>query len=86
MACGTPVLTSSVSATAGVSRATRRCSSTRSRSDAIRDGLRQLLVDSDLRAEYARRGIERAAQFSWARAADETRAVYHRVVSGGRPA
>ena len=85
MACGVPVLTSRVSATAEVAGDAALLVDPQS-VDAIRDGLRQLLVDRDLRAEYARRGIERAAQFGWERAADETRAVYHRVVSGGRPA
>ncbi len=85
MACGTPVLTSRVSATAEVAGDAALLVDPQS-VDAIRDGLRRLLVDRDLRAEYARRGLERAAQFSWARAADETRAVYHRVASGGRPA
>ena len=84
MACGVPVLTSRVSATAEVSGDAALLVDPHS-VDAIRDGLRQLLVDGDVRAAYARRGIERAAQFSWERAADETRAVYHRVVSGGSP-
>src|SRR3990172_1813865 len=84
MACGVPVLTSCVSATAEVAGDAALLVDPRS-VDAIRDGLRRLLLDSDLRAEYARRGIERAAEFSWARAAEETRAVYYRVVGGGNP-
>ncbi|TAK66693.1 MAG: glycosyltransferase family 1 protein, partial [Dehalococcoidia bacterium] len=84
MACGTPVLTSRVSATAEVAGDAALLVDPQS-VDEIGDRLRQLLVDRDLRAEYARRGIERAAQFSWGRAADETRAVYHRAVSGGSP-
>lgn len=85
MACGVPVLTSRVSATAEVAGDAALLVDPQS-VDEIRDGLRRLLVDRELRAECARRGIERAACFSWERAADETRAVYHRVVTGGRPA
>lgn len=81
MACGTPVLTSNISATAEIA------------SDAavlvdpldvasIRDGLRGLLTDSIVRDHYARRGLARAAQFSWQRAANETHAVYERVMLG----
>jgi len=81
MACGVPVLTSNISATAEVASDAALLVAPTSL-DAICDGLRLLLRDADLRADYARRGIERAAQFSWRRAADETHAVYSRVVSG----
>ncbi len=82
MACGTPVLTSNISATAEVAGNAALLVDPMS-VDAIAGGLRRLLRDGELRADYARRGIERAAQFSWRRAADETHDVYARVVSGG---
>lgn len=82
MACGVPVLTSNVSATAEVAGDAALLVDPTS-VDAIRDGLRRLLCDADSRAELARRGVDRAAQFSWGRAAEETRAVYRHVVSGG---
>jgi glycosyltransferase involved in cell wall biosynthesis len=85
MACGVPVLTSRVSATAEVAGEAALLVDPES-VESIREGLRQLLADRDLRAEYARRGVERAAQFSWQRAADKTRAIYHRVVDGRRSA
>jgi len=81
MACGAPVLTSNLSATAEVAGDAALLVDPAS-GDAIRDGLRRLLMDADLRAEYAQRGIERAARFSWRRAADETHGVYRRVVNG----
>jgi glycosyltransferase involved in cell wall biosynthesis len=82
MACGVPVLTSNVSATAEVAGDAALLVDPTS-VGAIRDGLRRLLDDADLRADLARRGIERAGHFTWVRAAEETRAVYRRVVAGG---
>jgi glycosyltransferase involved in cell wall biosynthesis len=75
MACGAPVLTSNVSATAEVAADAALLVDPMSE-DAIRDGLRVLLTDSTVRESYIRRGLERDAQFSWRRAADETYAVY----------
>ncbi len=83
MACGTPVLTSDRSATAEVAGDAALLVDPHS-VDAIRDGLRRLLSDADLRADLSRRGRERASRFSWRRAADETYPVYARAVSGGR--
>ncbi len=79
MACGTPVLTSNVSATAEVAADAAALVDPLS-VDAIRAGIRRLLTDSALREELSRRGLERARQFSWRRAADETHAVYKGVV------
>jgi len=83
MACGAPVLTSNISATAEVAGDAALLVDPLS-VDAIRDGLRQLLGDDALRADLVSRGFERASQFSWRRAADETHAVYSRVVQGDR--
>ncbi len=79
MACGTPVLTSNVSATAEVAKNAALIVAPLS-VDAITDGLRRLLCHEELRGELARRGIERAAEFSWRKAADETHDVYRRAV------
>ncbi|HXK33714.1 MAG TPA: glycosyltransferase family 1 protein [Dehalococcoidia bacterium] len=79
MACGVPVLTSAVSATAEVAGDAALLCDPES-VESIRDGLRRLLTDASLRADYAARGQKRASEFSWARAAEETRAVYERVV------
>jgi len=82
MACGTPVLTSSISATAEVAGDAALLVDPVS-VGAIRDGLGQMLVDARQRADLSIRGLARAAEFSWRRAADETHAVYGRVVAGG---
>lgn len=83
MACGVPVLTSNISATAEVAGDAALLVDPLS-VEAIRDGLRRLLEDDALRVDLASRGLERASQFSWRRAADETHAVYSRVVQGAR--
>jgi len=44
------------------------------------DVIGMVLADERLRAEMAEAGPERAARFSWKRAAQETLAVYHRVM------
>jgi glycosyltransferase involved in cell wall biosynthesis len=78
MASGSPVLTSNVSATAEVAGDAALLVDPQSL-DAIRDGLRRLIADEDLRRDLSERGLWRAAEFSWRRAADETYAVYRRV-------
>ncbi len=79
MACGTPVVTSSVSATAEVAGDAAMLVDPRS-TDAIREGLRTLLSDAGRRETLATRGVERATDFTWERAAGETHAVYERLV------
>ncbi len=81
MACGVPVLTSNISATAEVAADAALLVDPHA-TPAIRDGLRTLLTDSLLRDHYARRGLARAQDFSWRRAAEETHAVYERVLLG----
>ena len=79
MACGTPVLTSSVSSLPEVAgEATVLVSPTDA--DAIAEGLARLLEDGALRAALSGRGHHRATQFSWERCARETLAVYQAVV------
>ena len=51
--------------------------------EAMTAALRALAADVDLRADMARRGIERAARYSWERTARETLALYERVITGG---
>lgn len=48
--------------------------------EAIAGAIRVLLTDETLRARLADAGPTRAAQFTWARCADETLAVYHRAL------
>jgi glycosyltransferase involved in cell wall biosynthesis len=80
MACGCPVLTSRVAALAelaGDAAVLVEPTST----DEIEEGLARLWSDETLRAGLARRGIERARQFTWERTARETVAVYHAALS-----
>lgn len=48
--------------------------------DAIAGAIRALLTDTALRERLADAGPARAAQFTWARCAEETLAVYHRAL------
>jgi glycosyltransferase involved in cell wall biosynthesis len=79
MACGAPVVTSDVSATAEVAGNAAVLVDPHSVAS-IRDGMRRVLTDDGLRRDLATFGKARAAQFSWRRAADETYAVYERVM------
>jgi glycosyltransferase involved in cell wall biosynthesis len=81
MACGTPVLASNVSATAEVAGDAALLVDPL-HVGAIHDGLRQLLTDAGVRERLRAAGLQRAAQFSWRRAADETVAVYRHVTEG----
>jgi glycosyltransferase involved in cell wall biosynthesis len=83
MACGVPVLTSNISATAEVAGDAGLLVDPLS-VEAIRDGLQQLVQDSELRRKLSARGLARAAEFSWRRAADETHDLYARVAAGKR--
>lgn len=85
MACGTPVLTSNVSATAEVAGEAALLVDPRSQ-DEITAGLRRLLREDALWAEMRRRGLARAGEYSWRRAADETHAVYAQTLAAGGPA
>ena len=80
MACGCPVLTSGVSALpelAGDAALLVDPTST----EEIEEGLTQLWTDESLRARLKLRGLARAREFSWERAARETVAVYDAVLA-----
>ncbi len=64
MACGTPVLTSSTSAMPEVAGSAALLADPASVTD-MANGIYQLLTQTDLRADLRRRGLERAALFSW---------------------
>lgn len=80
MACGTPVLVSDRSSLpevvgdAGLVFDPRQV-------DALTELLYNVLRNRQLRENMSKSGIERAAQFSWERAAEETLRVYERVLS-----
>ena len=80
MACGTPVITTtggSLPEVAGDAALIVEPTDV----DALRDALDRLLHDASLRDDLSARGIDRVRRFSWERTAQETLAVYRRVVS-----
>jgi len=82
MACGTPVIMSNRPAhnqTAGDAA----MSFDPEDEAAMADGIRQMLSSHETMEEYRRRGLVRAAEFSWRRAAEQTYQVYQRALSGG---
>jgi glycosyltransferase involved in cell wall biosynthesis len=79
MACGAPVVTSDVGATAEIAGSAAVLVDPQSVAS-IRDGLQRALTDEGLRRDLVAFGRARAAQFSWRRAAHETYAVYDRVM------
>jgi glycosyltransferase involved in cell wall biosynthesis len=80
MACGVPVVTSNLSATAEVAGDAALLVDPRD-VDALAGAMRRLLTEDELRSSLRRRGLERAGQFSWDRTARETLDVYRRVAS-----
>jgi glycosyltransferase involved in cell wall biosynthesis len=79
MACGAPVVSSRESSMPELGADIPRYFNPHD-VDHMTDVIGSVLADSDLRAEMRVSGPERAAHFSWERAARETLAVYHRVM------
>jgi glycosyltransferase involved in cell wall biosynthesis len=82
MACGTPVACSNTSSMPEVVGDAAVIFDPRDEG-AMTEALRQLAADADLRAELRARGLRRAAEFSWARAAQETVALYQELLDSG---
>ena len=80
MACGTPVVTSNTSVLPEVAGDAALLVDPY-HSSAIVDAIRRLLGDDRLHAEYARRGLERAAFFSWDRTAALTLEAYRKAAA-----
>ncbi len=80
MACGTPVLTSNCSSMIELGTGAALLVDPFD-VEAMAASLARVLNDVDLRAELHCQGLQRAAQFSWARAAEETVKVYEAVGS-----
>jgi len=80
MACGAPVLTSNCSAPAEIAGGAATLVNPLE-SQALAEGLYALLTDADLRASQRQRGLARATEFSWPRAAAETAALYRQVMA-----
>jgi len=83
MACGTPTVVSNTSSLPEVvGDAALLVDPTNWEEMAV--AIHRLLTDSDLHAEMRQKGLQRAAVFSWSRAAAETLDVYQAVVEGQR--
>lgn len=81
MACGTPVLSSNRSSLLEVCGDAAYLVDPESVMN-IADGIICLLKDGNLRQELSARGLARARQFSWQRAAEQTLDVYRQVIDG----
>lgn len=79
MACESPVCTSNVSSLPEVGGDAARYFDPED-TDSITVTLREVLMDEALQREMALRGSERAAEYSWERAARETLTLYQRVI------
>jgi glycosyltransferase involved in cell wall biosynthesis len=77
MACGTPVVASNVSSLPEIGGDAALYSDPVD-VEGMTEAVRRLLCDAELREHLRARGLERAAEFSWERAAARTRAVYGR--------
>jgi glycosyltransferase involved in cell wall biosynthesis len=81
MACGTPVVTSQNSSLGEVAGEAAELV-VPTQVESIATGLQRVLHDPQRRVELRARGLVRAADFSWATAARETRRLYAQVVAG----
>jgi glycosyltransferase involved in cell wall biosynthesis len=79
MACGTPVVSSDASCLPEIGGAAARYFDPYDVA-AMADAIRDVWTDVDLRQEMRQRGLQQAARFSWERAANQTLAVYQRVL------
>jgi glycosyltransferase involved in cell wall biosynthesis len=82
MACGVPVAASSASSIPEIGGDAALYFNPLD-VESISDVLCRLLSDAGLQDEMRNRGLARAAQFSWQRAAAETKAVYDTLLTGG---
>jgi glycosyltransferase involved in cell wall biosynthesis len=81
MACGCPVVTTETTATGEVA-ADAAAYVDPLDADSIADAIAALIDAPGLRADLSRRGLGRAAAFSWERTALETEKVYRRLLDG----
>ena len=82
MACGCPVVTSNISAMPEIAGDAALLADPRSPDDIARKMLAALNPETG--AQLVERGFARAAEFTWARAAEGTLAVYRTVMEGRR--
>jgi len=85
MACGTPVVVSNTSSLPEVVGEAGLMVDPRD-VRALAEAMERVLTDEHLRAELTANGLERARQFTWERAAQETMEVYLKQSEGGKRA
>ncbi len=83
MACGAPVACSATSSVGEIAGGAALTFDPENVEDMV-SAIRRLLTDRALSAEMRGRGFERAAEFSWERAARETWAVYQQTLAKRR--
>lgn len=83
MACGSPVCASNVASLPEVGH-DAACYFDPESTEDMACCLRRLLEDSTLRQEMRQRGLAHSARYSWRRTAEETLAVYERVIGHAR--
>jgi len=82
MACGTPVITSSVSSMPEVAGDAALLANPYSVEE-IAGALSEMALDGGLRENLRKKGFLRNAEFSWKKSAEKTLSVYMEVLSGG---
>ncbi len=83
MACGTPVITSTVSSLPEVAGTDGTASLVDpTDTQALAETMAHLMANPDLRAVMSERGLARSTQFRWEKTARETVAVYKKVLAG----
>ncbi|HLJ15906.1 MAG TPA: glycosyltransferase family 1 protein [Bryobacteraceae bacterium] len=83
MACGTPVVTSPVSSLPEVVGEAAVIVNPENVFDIAR-GMREVLLDEDLRRNLIRRGFEQLARFSWEQTAEQVLAIYREATGASR--
>ena len=84
MACGAPVVTSNVSSLPEVVDDAAILVNPENVFDIVR-GIRDALLDEEVRAELIRKGREQAARFSWSRTARQVLEIYEEAAMGVAP-
>lgn len=80
MACGTPVITSTVSSLPEVAGHAARLVDPQDR-QALSQAMAQVMSQPDLRAQMREQGLAQAAKFSWSKTAQQTVAIYGKVLT-----
>ncbi len=83
MACGTPVVCSNAGSLPEVVGDAALMVDPHD-TEGLTEAMRRVLADNELRLDLRRRGLRRAAEFTWERTAQETLVVYERLLCPGR--